>query len=210
MIARLGQLVVLLGFAAACSSSEEPTPVAEESAAAEAATAAVVAPAVCQPTAPLAERASPYDSVMVNVGGQQAKVCYGRPSVNGRVIFGSTLVPWDTLWRTGANEPTIIHLPFAASIAGVQLEPGSYSIYTVPGRDQWSIVLNRSTSQWGVESQYTLEVRAQEVGRGTVAAERTGAPVETFVITAEETPPNGANLILEWENTRVRVPIQRV
>jgi len=163
----------------------------------------------CQPTVgpeELATRPSPYDSVQVPVGGQTAKVCYSRPSMRGRQIFGSSIVPYDTIWRTGANEPTIIHLPVAANIAGIAVEPGSYSLYTVPGREQWTVIVNRSTSQWGHESRYTDEIRAQEVGRATVPAGTTESQVEQFTIRAEP-QGDGSNLILEWENTRVSIPI---
>src|SRR5690606_41272759 len=61
-----------------------------------------------------------------------------------------------------------LHIPFAAEIAGLRVEPGAYSIYTVPGEDEWEVIVNRSVSQWGIETQYTPEVRAQEVGRATV------------------------------------------
>lgn len=154
-------------------------------------------------------RASPYDSVTISVGDAAAKVCYGRPSVRERQIFGA-LIPYDTLWRTGANEPTTIHLPFAAEIAGLAVAPGSYTIYSVPGRETWSIIVNRSTSQWGLESDYTPEVRAQEIGRAPVPSRRTPAFVETFTISAQPTGTSSAELLIDWENTRVAVPIVRV
>ena len=100
-------------------------------------------------------------------------------------------------------------LPFAATIAGVAVQPGSYSLYTEPGQQEWTVIVNASTSQWGIENQYNDAVRAQEVGRGTVPVEQTGAPVETFEIRAEPQGANAANLVLEWENTRVRIPVQR-
>jgi hypothetical protein len=164
----------------------------------------------CTPSArmPLEGRASPYDSTVVTLGGAQAKVCYGRPSTRGRTIFGGHL-PYGKLWRTGANEPTIVHLPFAARVAGMSVPPGSYSLYTIPGREEWTVILNRSTEQWGHESRYTAEVQAQEVGRAPVRAERTDAPVETFTIRAEPRGARAADLVLEWENTRVRIPVER-
>jgi hypothetical protein len=155
---------------------------------------------------PVEGRASPYDSTSFQIAGQEAKLCYGRPSVRGRTIFGD-LVPYDTLWRTGANEPSIIHVPVAATIAGVAVEPGSYSLYTVPGETEWRVVVNRSTSQWGHESQYVEEVRQQEIGRASVATTRTAEPVETFTIRAEPAG-SGADLVLEWENTRATVPVR--
>lgn len=154
---------------------------------------------------PVAGRASPYDSTAFTLAGQRSLVCYGRPSMRDRTIFGD-LVPYGQIWRTGANEPTVIHLPVAASIAGIQVEPGSYSLYTVPGEQEWEIVVNSSTSQWGIENQYA-SVESQEVGRATVPAEATDSPVEMFEIRSEQ-QGDAAQLVLEWENTRVRVPVQ--
>lgn len=183
----------------------ETAPAADAAPAAET-DAASLAQIGCVPQRESVEgRASPYDSVRVAIGGQTAQVCYGRPYMSGREIFGG-LVPWDTLWRTGANEPTIIHTPVAATIAGVRVEPGSYSIYTVPGREQWTIVVNRSITQWGHESSYTDEVRGQEVGRATVPATTVEQPVEQFTIRSEPAG-EGSNLILEWERTRVTIPV---
>jgi hypothetical protein len=177
----------------------------------------------CRPTdsgADLAGRASPYDSTMVTIGENHAQVCYSRPSVKGRVIFGG-LEPYDSLWRTGANEPTIIHLGFDAEIAGMSVPAGSYSLYTVPGRTQWQVVVNRSTGQWGItrdapnpnggmyKSAYTPEVAAQEVGRATVAADSIDL-VEQFTIRAEPATGDASALLLEWERTRVRIPIRAV
>jgi hypothetical protein len=181
---------------------------ADTTATASATTLASTQAPVCQPTAPVEERASPYDSTLVALGDATAKVCYSRPAAKGRTVFGG-LVPYDTLWRTGANEPTVIHLPVAAMIAGIAVAPGAYSLYTVPGRDAWTVVVNRSTSQWGHESQYSPAVRAQEVGRAQVAAEHTDAPAESFTIRAEPHGDDAATLVLEWENTRVKVPVQR-
>jgi len=162
----------------------------------------------CVPQRPdnLAARTSPYDSVMVMVGNRHAMLCYGRPSVRDRVIFGE-LIPYGKLWRTGANEPTILHIPFAASIAGVNVAPGSYSIYTVPGQSEWEVVVNRSIKQWGHEGSYTDEVKAQEVGRGRVKSEAIATPVELFTIRSESAGANTTNLVLEWEKTRVRIPV---
>jgi hypothetical protein len=174
---------------------------------------------VTQPEVPIAcrtqpgsqaveERASPFDSTRIRVGEHTAQICYGRPSARGRVIFGD-LVPNDALWRTGANEPTILHLPFAAELAGLRVEPGSYSLYTVPGAETWTLVVNRSISQWGHESRYTPDIEAQEVGRVEVPAERLDQHVEMFTIRSEPTAA-GADLLLEWERTRVRIPIRAV
>lgn len=161
----------------------------------------------------VAERTSPFDSTRIEIAGRAAQVCYSRPAARGRVIFSETagatppLVPYDKLWRTGANEPTILHLPFRAELAGIALDPGSYSLYTIPGPTEWTLIVNRSTSQWGHEARYTPEVQAQEVGRGRVATERLDQQVESFTIRSEPTA-TGADLLLEWERTRVRIPLR--
>lgn len=155
---------------------------------------------------PVAGRQSPYDSTTVAVDGQTLRICYGRPSAQGRQIFGG-LVPYGTLWRTGANEPTIIHLPFTADIAGLRVPPGSYSLYTVPAEGDWELIINRSTSQWGHPGSYTDEVRAQELGRAPIRTERMDQAVEQFTIRSEPTA-SGADILLEWERTRARIPIR--
>lgn len=192
---------------AACSTAGDET-ADIQAAGADTAALAATETVGCTPSDRMAieGRASPYDSTLFMLAGQEAKLCYGRPSMRGRTIYGD-LVPYDTLWRTGANEPTIMHLPVGAEIAGIPVQAGSYSIYTVPGREEWDVVVNRSTSQWGHESQYTDEVRSQEIGRASVPAETTDQPVETFTIHAEVADP-GVDLVMEWENTRVRVPVR--
>ncbi len=156
---------------------------------------------------PAEGRASPLDSLTFPVAGQDVKLCYGRPSSRGRTMLGGSRVPFGKIWRTGANEPTLLRTPIALSIAGVMVPAGTYSMYTVPGETEWEIVVNRSYSQWGRENRYTDEVRAQEVGRGTVPSERTDSHIETFTIRAEDLPDGNVQVILEWERTRVRIPV---
>lgn len=182
----------------------------------------------CQPSERMdvGGRTSPYDSTSIEVGEGTAKVCYGRPALKGRTMIGGEAVPYDTLWRTGANEPTTLHLNVPARIAGLDVEPGSYSLYTVPREGtEWTLIVNRSTSQWGHESTYTDEVRAQEVGRVEVQAETLESPVEQLTIrpvdqddvaegegegesrSEDDRGAPGQGLLLEWQNTRVHIPI---
>jgi len=155
----------------------------------------------------LDSRPSPLDSVSFEVQGHAVKVCYGRPSAKGRTMIGGEAVPYGKLWRTGANEPTMIHTSTALNVAGIAIEPGTYSFYTVPGEGEWEVILNRSITQWGHEGRYSEEVKAQEVGRGTARSERTDNHVETFTMSTESSGA-GVTLLLEWENTRVMVPIE--
>jgi hypothetical protein len=153
-------------------------------------------------------RASPLEAVALDLGdGRHAKICYGRPSLRGRTMIGGEAVPFGRLWRTGANEPTTIHLDTPARLGGVALLPGSYSIYTVPGPTSWEVLVNRSTRQWGLESEYSREVASQEVGRFRVAVEPLSTPVETFTIRGAGAGAGGFDLLLEWQTTRIRVAL---
>lgn len=149
---------------------------------------------------------SPLDSATLRAGEAVVKVCYGRPSARGRTMIGGADVPYGRIWRTGANEATMLHITRPVMIAGVHVEPGTYSLYTVPGEREWEIIINRSYLQWGHESTYTDSVRAQEVGRGRVAAAATPEHVEQFTIRAVS-GRGGGTLVLEWERTRVAVPV---
>ncbi len=179
--------------------------------AAELAPAAVAdsaCPVLLPDDVPVKGRQSPLDSLTFTAGGQTVKVCYGRPSAKGRKMIGGDNVPYGKLWRTGANEPTVIFTPVALEIAGIKVAPGKYSLYSVPGEKEWEIIVNRSTSQWGHESTYTKEVQAQEVGRGKAPVERLSKPVETFTITPHPATGQPQHLYLDWESTRVAIPVK--
>jgi hypothetical protein len=122
-------------------------------------------------------------------------------------MLGGKDIPYGKLWRTGANEPTIFFAPIPLQVAGITVPPGTYSLYTVPGPKEWEIIVNRSISQWGKEDNYTDQVKAQELGRAKVKSEPVSAPVETFTIRAEP-DGNNANLVLEWEKARVKIPFK--
>lgn len=155
---------------------------------------------------PVAGRKSPLDSLTFTVARRPIKLCYGRPSSRGRVMLGGTAVPYGKLWRTGANEPTIFFTPVAIKVAGILVPAGTYSLYTVPDRNEWEVIVNRSTTQWGEESNYTPAIQAQEVGRAKVKTEPVKQPIETFTIRSAR-DGRGATLILEWETTRVWIPV---
>jgi len=152
-------------------------------------------------------RESPLAAVRIRFTHGHGKLCYGRPSLLGRDVIGGAEVPWGRLWRTGANEPTTLHLDLPVKINELYLRPGSYSIYTVPGRERWTVIVNRSIGQWGLESEYTPAVEAHEVGRLTVVPAMLEHPVETLTIRAEPLGGDEFSLVLEWQTTRIRIPL---
>lgn len=153
-------------------------------------------------------RSSPMGSVTFEIGGAAVKVCYGRPAARGRTMIGGPRVPFGRLWRTGANEPTTIISERPLEVAGVAVPAGRTALYTIPGPESWEIILNGSTSQWGIESEYSDAVRARELGRAILPSNRTLDFVERLTLSAEPDREGGSDLVLEWENTRVRIPIR--
>jgi hypothetical protein len=154
-------------------------------------------------------RSSPMGSLVFEVDSTPVKVCYGRPAARGRRMLGAKPVPYGRLWRTGANEPTTIISPVPLEVAGVAVPAGRTALYTIPGPESWEIILNRSTGQWGIESEYTPVVRAAELGRAIVGAEQSGTHVERLHFDADRRPDGSVDLVLAWETTRVRVPLRR-
>lgn len=144
-------------------------------------------------------RPSPLKQLRFSYDGGEGLLCYGAPSARGRDVMGG-LVPFGSPWRLGANEPTAIHLSAATSIGGADVDAGSYSLYAIPGESEWQFFLNSNLDRWGIP--INAAVRSTEVASFTVPAGSTDDMVETLTFTASD----GA-LIMEWENTRVRIPI---
>jgi hypothetical protein len=151
-----------------------------------------------------ANRPSPLGATVVTINGEDAKICYGRPSAKGREIMGG-LVPFGEIWRTGANEATALHLPFAAQVGGEELEAGVYSIYTIPGEDEWQIFLSTSYERWGIP--VTDEVRAAEVASFTRPVGVTDAAIEQFTIRWDQHGEDMGHIVMMWENTKVEIPV---
>jgi hypothetical protein len=151
-------------------------------------------------------RASPRAVVVMPMGDESATLCYGRPSARGRTVMGE-LVPYGEPWRLGADEATSIHLPFPATIGNLDVEPGVYSLFVVPGEDSWDIVVNRSWQRWGIG--IGPDVRAEDVGSFPVGVRTSDDVVEVFTMTWEPRDESSGNLAMEWEGTRVEIPVTR-
>jgi DUF2911 family protein len=112
-------------------------------------------------------RPSPKSSISQTVGFTDVTITYSRPAARGRQIFGG-LVPYGTVWRTGANEATTISFSNDVTINGQPLPKGTYSLHTIPGKDQWTIIFNKVANQWGSftydEKQDALRVTAKPHG----------------------------------------------
>lgn len=151
------------------------------------------------------DRPSPLQTVDVTLDGQDALLCYGAPSARERTVMGE-LVPFGQPWRMGANEATALHLPFAATIGGVAVEPGSYSLYAVPGESEWEIHVNGNAERWGIP--ISEDVQGADVGSFTAQPAATDGMVETLTYSWESHGEGMGHLVMEWEDTRVEIPVE--
>ena len=152
----------------------------------------------------LASRPSILDSASVQLGTSTLKVCYGRPRKNDRQIMGG-LVPFGAPWRMGANEATVIHMPSVGSIAGVPVQAGWYSLYAIPSEKEWQVVVNAATQRWGIPINAAL--REKDVGSGAFPAESASSSEDQLRMSFEKRGEKAADLVVQWDLTRVRVPV---
>ncbi|MDN3594548.1 DUF2911 domain-containing protein [Zunongwangia endophytica] len=144
-----------------------------------------------------APQPSPSAKVEQMVGLSTVTLDYSRPAMRGRTIFGD-LVPFGEIWRTGANENTVISFSDDAKIDGKMLKAGKYAIYTIPNKDSWDVMFYKSTNNWGNPQNWDDNMVALKV-----KAEVVKIPMEmqSFTILIDEITTDGANLNFLWENT---------
>lgn len=141
---------------------------------------------------------SPADSVITSIGRAAVAVRYSRPSARGRTIFGA-VVPWDRVWRTGANSATLFETSADLLVGGTPVPAGKYTLYSIPSQSGWTLIINKNTGQWGTEydQQYDLARVAMDVAQMAQA-------VEQFTIAIEREGEDGV-LSFAWERTRAAV-----
>ena len=140
------------------------------------------------------KRASPHETVT----GTNVKVVYGRPYKKGRDIFGG-LEAYGKVWRTGADEATEITFEKGVVVGGKQVSAGTYTLFTIPGKDEWTVILNKQLKQWGAFS-YD---QSKDLVRVTAKPKHLDKVVEQFTIT-----PKANELQIEWDQTDVTVPMR--
>jgi hypothetical protein len=131
--------------------------------------------------------------------GKAVTVDYSSPRAKGRQIFGG-LVPYGDVWRTGANEATSFVTTADLTIGSLTVPAGSYTIFTVPNKDKWSLIINKKTGEWGIPYKY----ESDELGRADMSVSKTSGPVENFTISFHEMG-TGCHMYLDWENTRATI-----
>jgi Protein of unknown function (DUF2911) len=147
------------------------------------------------------QRASPHETVKASIDGATVTITYGRPLAKGRKIFGG-LVPYGQVWRTGADEATILETSKALMFGPLHVNPGKYSLYSLVDAKSWKLVVNKQVGQWGTEYN-----QAQDLARVDMRMEKLAAPVEQFTIAIEKNPAGkGGLLVMQWETTKATLP----
>jgi hypothetical protein len=149
----------------------------------------------------------PAQAVFHFADGKTVTVDYSSPRAKGRKIFGG-LVPYGQVWRAGANEATTITTDTAVTVGGKALPAGTYTLFTIPNADQWTLIISKTTKNdkggplWGTN--YAGE--GQDLARTDMKVSSLSAPVENFTIALDKVG-NGASLRMDWETTRAAVEI---
>lgn len=153
---------------------------------------------------------SPEKTVAYVKNGMDLSVTYSSPSKKDRIIFGE-LVPYDAVWRTGANEPTTFSTTNDIKIAGKNLPAGTYSLWTRPSRQSWSVIFNKDIPDWGVSilsgGKETNRVPEEDVVEIEIPTEQTAETIENFTIDFDM--KNQLYMLISWDRTLIKVPISK-
>jgi len=144
----------------------------------------------------------PGQASLTFADGKTVTLDYSRPSMRNRKIFGG-LVPYDQVWRTGANAATSLKTDVNLNIGGTNVPAGSYTLYTLPGMSSWQLIINKQTGQWGTEYN-----QSQDLARIPMQVTQRPSGLETFSISFDKTGGDSATLKLDWENTLASVEVK--
>ncbi|MBB1194763.1 dihydrolipoamide dehydrogenase [Flavobacterium sp. SOK18b] len=149
-------------------------------------------------------QSSPKTTINQVVGLTDVEITYSRPSAKGRVVFGN-LIPFGKVWRTGANENTIVSFSDDVVIDGKTLKKGKYSLYTIPKIESWDVIFYKTTDNWGNPEEWKEE---NVVLKTSVKPETLNKSVETFTIGVSGLDNNYAFLEMYWENSYAAVKFE--
>ncbi len=150
------------------------------------------------------KRPSPPAQAKFDLGsGKSITIDYSSPRAKGRKIYGG-LVPYGEVWRTGANEATTFVTTAELNVGGTTVPAGSYTLFTIPDKDKWTLILSKKTGEWGTD----YPGASNDLARIPMKASTLPSPVEDFTISFEKAG-SGANLNIDWETTRASIVISK-
>lgn len=147
--------------------------------------------------------ASPKQVIEQQFSMSKISVDYGRPAVKGRKIFGE-LVPYNKVWRAGANEATKITFGQNVNFGGKMVMAGNYSLFVVPQEKEWKVILNSNANQWGA---YTYDEKLN-IAEVTVPVQKLNDKQESFEITFQPLDDHSTDLVMKWDMTQAKVLIK--
>ncbi|MEO7264204.1 MAG: DUF2911 domain-containing protein [Ferruginibacter sp.] len=145
---------------------------------------------------------SPTQTIKQDFALGTIELTYSRPAMKGRKVFGD-LVPYNKLWRTGANGATILKFTDVVEINGKRVDTGSYAFYTIPGTESWDIILNKGTKNWGSDGYK----ESDDVLKFKVPTQKMKTRLESFTMQFANIMPESCELHIMWEKTMVTIPI---
>jgi Protein of unknown function (DUF2911) len=165
-----------------------------------------VSPILTRAVAQAQERVSPHETVSVDLGGNKITITYGRPYLKGRHV-GEQVAPYNEVWRLGADEATKITVTARTKIGdSLELAPGSYSLFAIPQRDKWTIIVDKVADQWGA---FKYD-QSQDLGRFDLKVTPPSSPVEQFTISLAKEGSSTAALTFAWGNASVSTTLKTV
>jgi hypothetical protein len=144
---------------------------------------------------------SPPAHATCKIGRVNLAIDYSAPSKRKRDIMGA-LVPYGKVWRTGANAATTLKTDGDVTIGDLNVPAGSYTLYTIPGEKEWTLIVNKQTGQWGTDYD-----QSKDLGRTKLKVSPVKNTVETFAIAIKPTSAKKGELTLTWENTQASAPV---
>jgi len=145
---------------------------------------------------------SPPATATTTLAGKTITVSYSAPSLRGRHVGGPEIVPYGEVWRTGANPATTIVLPMEVMIGKLMVPAGTYTLFTLPTADAWTLIISKKTGEWGIPYP-----EGEDFGRTPMTKKAIASPQEVMSISFEKTKGNSTELHVKWETTDVFVPV---
>jgi hypothetical protein len=142
------------------------------------------------------------DTVRAQIGNANLTIDYGRPLLRGRSLLGD-VIPYDRVWRTGANQATQFTTSAPVKLAGLDVPAGTYTLWTVPHTNGVELIVNKQSGQWGTEYRRSLDL-----GKAKMSAETVSVPVEQFTISVVPKGRNGGELVMEWGSFKWTAPVE--
>jgi len=146
---------------------------------------------------------SPHETTSATIGGKKITITYGRPYVKGRNVWSGSLAPYGKVWRTGADDATTFTAESDVMLGSLHVPAGTYSLFTIPGEKEWTLILNKTAKQWGA-FKYDEQ---QDLGRVKMAAKKLTAPVEQLTIAVVAAGGNKGTLKISWSDAEASIPV---